>query len=85
MIDYSKIMEIHYSGKRYQWVGDTYEGFEWYEDEPKPTKDELDSLWESTQTAIAQRQQAAEEIRQSARAKLAALGLTAEEITALGK
>ena len=46
-------------------------------------KHELDALWESTQATIISREQAAKDIKESALAKLAALGLTQDEVKAL--
>ena len=64
--------------------GDDYAGLDWLDSSPKPTKEELDALWESTQAKIIADQQAAVEAKQTAIAKLTALGLTADEIAALG-
>jgi hypothetical protein len=80
MIDYAKIFEAHYPGKRYQWVGDTYEGIEWYEDTPKPTQAELDALWDATQAKVVAKAQAAEVAKQASLDKLAKLGLTPEDL-----
>ena len=46
MIDYSLILSINYAKKRWVLVGNTYDGLEWYDNSPKPTKEELDSQWE---------------------------------------
>lgn len=53
MIDYSLILSKHFSGKSWSLKGDDYSGFTWNEDTPKPTKEELDSLWIPLQEAIA--------------------------------
>ena len=50
MIDYSLILSINYQGKSYVLVGNTYEGLEWYDTIPKPTKEELDSQWEKVKS-----------------------------------
>jgi hypothetical protein len=83
MIDYSKILTTHYVGKQWTLNGDLYDGLTWLEDSPKPTQTELDALWESTQAALAAKAQAAKDVKASALAKLAALGLTQDEVKAL--
>jgi len=83
MIDYTLILSTNYVGKQWTLVGYEYEGLEWLDESPKPTQAELDALWESTQAAVATKQQAAITIKESALAKLAALGLTQDEVKAL--
>jgi hypothetical protein len=53
MIDYTTILVNKYKGKQWSLNGDTYEGLEWYDNDPKPTKEELDSQWEETLSIIA--------------------------------
>ena len=84
MIDYALILTTNYAGKSWSLNGDDYAGLDWLDSSPKPTKEELDALWESTQAKIIADQQAAVEAKQTAIAKLTALGLTADEIAALG-
>ena len=83
MIDYAKILSFNYIGSQWSLNGDSYDGLTWYSDTPKPTQAELDALWESTQATIAAKEQAAKDVKASALAKLAALGLTQDEIKAL--
>jgi hypothetical protein len=83
MIDYALILATNYPGKSWTLNGDSYEGLTWLSDTPKPTQAELDALWESTQAAVAAKKQAAKDVKASALAKLAALGLTADEVKAL--
>jgi hypothetical protein len=83
MIDYAQILSINYFGKQWSLDGDAYEGLTWLDGSPKPTKSELDALWESTQAAVAAKAQAAKDVKASALAKLAALGLTQDEVKAL--
>ena len=83
MIDYSKILSINYVGKQWSLNGDDYEGLDWVDSSPKPTKDELDALWESTQATVAAKAQAVIDTKASALAKLAALGLSEDEVKAL--
>jgi hypothetical protein len=83
MIDYSLILSTNYVGKQWSLDGESYDGLTWLSDTPKPTQDELDALWESTQAAVAAKEQAAKDVKASALAKLAALGLTQDEVKAL--
>jgi hypothetical protein len=83
MIDYSKILSINYAGKEWVLNGNSYEGLDWRDESPKPTKAELDVLWESTQATIAAKEQSVKDTKASALAKLTALGLTADEVKAI--
>ena len=83
MIDYAQILSKNYPTSQWVLSGDSYDGLTWYSDTPKPTQAELDALWESTQATIAAKEQAAIDTKASALAKLAALGLTQDEVTAL--
>ena len=83
MIDYTLILTTNYAGKSWTLNGDSYDGLTWLSDTPKPTQAELDALWESTQATVAAQKQAAIDTKASALAKLAALGLTQDEVKAL--
>jgi len=83
MIDYTQILTVNYVGKQWSLSGDSYDGLDWLDTSPKPTKAELDGLWESTQATVAAQKQAAIDTKASALAKLAALGLTQDEVKAL--
>ena len=72
-----------YPGAEWVLVGTDYEGLEWLDDSPKPTKEKLLSLWPDVEAAVQAEQNAKATARESALAKLAALGLTEEEIAAL--
>lgn len=68
MIDYSLILVTHYSGKQWSLNGDTYEGLDWLDETPKPTQEQLDELWLSTQEYVAKqlcKQQAQELLLQT--------------------
>ena len=83
MSDYALILSTNYVGKQWTLNGDFYGGLTWLDSSPKPTQEELDALWESTQTAVAAKEQAAKDAKTSALAKLSALGLTEAEVKAL--
>jgi hypothetical protein len=83
MLDYAQILYINYGDKQWSLSGDSYDGLDWFDSSPKPTQAELDALWESTQTTIAEKNAQAQATKASALAKLAALGLTQDEVKAL--
>jgi hypothetical protein len=83
MINYPLILSTNYVGKQWSMLGNDYNALDWLDSLPKPTKAELDALWESTQTAVAAKEQAAKDVKASALAKLAALGLTQDEVKAI--
>jgi len=83
MIDYIQILTINYAGKEWSMVGNSYQGLTWLDSSQKPIQAELDALWESTQAAVAAKEQATKDAKASALAKLTALGLTQAEVTAL--
>lgn len=83
MIDYTQILSLNYLGKQWALNGDSYDGLDWLDSSPKPTQSELDALWESTQAQAEAEKTQAEATKQSALAKLAALGLTQDEVKAL--
>ncbi len=76
MIDYTLILSTHFTGSQWTLNGDDYEGLNWLSDTPKPNKEELDALWESTLSAVEQKKSEAVAARQ---AILDRLGITAEE------
>lgn len=83
MIDYTQILSVNYIGSEWTIYGDSYDGLTWLDSSPKPTKAELDALWESTQATIADKEQSAKDAKASALTKLTALGLTQDEIKAI--
>jgi hypothetical protein len=83
MIDYSLILSKNYVGKQWSLNGDNYDGLDWLDSSPKPTQAELDASWESTKAQVEADVQAAIDTKASALAKLAALGLTQDEVKAL--
>jgi hypothetical protein len=83
MIDYTLILTTNYAGKQWSLSGNSYDGLTWLSDTPKPTQAELDALWESTQAQVLAKKEQAEATKASALAKLAALGLTQDEVKAL--
>jgi hypothetical protein len=83
MIDYAQILTVNYPNTQWTLNGDSYDGLTWLSDTPKPTQAKLDALWEPTKAQVAAKEQAAKDVKASALAKLAALGLTQDEVKAL--
>jgi len=82
-MDIKLILETNYPGKIWSLIGEDYEGLDWLDDSTKPTEEELEAQWEEVQAIVEAKEQAKIATRASALAKLAALGLTEEEIGAL--
>jgi hypothetical protein len=83
MINYSLILITNYVGSEWAITDNSYDTLNWLSNTPKPTQAELDALWQSTQATIAAKEQAAKDVKASALAKLAALGLTQDEVKSL--
>ena len=83
MTDYAAVLTANYPDALWQLDGDTYEGLTWLSDSPKPSQAELDAAWPAVQQAQADAVAAKEAARQSGIDKLAALGLTVDEGSAV--
>jgi len=82
MIDYVAVLNANYLGAQWTLSGNDYDTLIWHDDTPKPTQAELDAAWPAVQQARQDAVAAKETARQSAISKLAALGLTVDEISA---
>jgi len=82
MTDYVAVLQANYFGAQWTLSGNDYDTLVWHDDTPKPTQAELDAAWPAVQQAQADAVAAKEAARQSAIDKLAALGLTVDEISA---
>ena len=49
MINYPLILFINYPNDLWSILGNDYETLEWFSETPKPTQQELDALWPSTE------------------------------------
>jgi len=78
--DYAAVLSENYPDAIWELNGDAYDGLTWLSDSPKPTQAELDAAWPAVQQAKTNAVAAEEATRQSAVDKLAALGLTVDEI-----
>jgi hypothetical protein len=76
MIDYTLILTTNYPDAQWTLNGDDYEGLTWLSDFEKPTKEELDSQWES---ALSQRDTEVKAKADAKAALLERLGITEEE------
>lgn len=83
-MDYTKILQYKYPNIEWTLNGDDYEGLTWLSDTPKPSKATLNALWREVQDLIADEAQAKIDAKATAQAKLAALGLTVQDLQALG-
>jgi hypothetical protein len=81
--DYSAVLTANYSDAEWTLDGDTYDGLTWLSDTPKPTQQELDDAWPAVQQARQDAEAAKVAARQSGLDKLAALGLTVDEVSAV--
>lgn len=80
MTDYAAVLVANYSDALWTLDGDTYDGLTWLSDSPKPSKADLDAAWPAVQQAQADAIAANAASKQSAIDKLAALGLSVDEI-----
>ena len=83
MTDYAAVLTANYPGSEWTLNGDIYDGLTWLSNTSKPTQAELDAAWPAVQQAQADAVAAKEAARQSGLDKLAALGLTVDEVSAV--
>jgi hypothetical protein len=76
----TEILIMNYPGTEWVLVGDNYEGLDWLDKSPKPTKSKLESEWPAVEAKLAAEAQAKIDAKASAIAKLQALGLTVQEV-----
>jgi len=82
MTDYIATIVALYPDAEWTISANDYDTLNWLSDTPKPSQQELDAAWPAVQQAQADAVTAKEAARQSAISKLAALGLTVDEISA---
>ena len=83
MIEYTTILVRRFANSEWTMNANDYDQLVWLSDSPKPSKAELDALWSEVQAEIEAERQARITARETALAKLAALGLSEAEIRAL--
>jgi hypothetical protein len=82
MTDYTAVLVATHPNAQWSLSNNDYDTLVWHDDTPKPTQAELDAAWPAVQQAQADAVAAKQAARQSAIGKLAALGLTVDEISA---
>ena len=80
MTDYAAVLTANYAGAQWSLNGNDYDSLVMHDNAPKPSQAELDAAWPAVQQQQADAVAAEEATRQSAVDKLAALGLTVDEI-----
>lgn len=83
MTDYAAVLSRRHRNRQWTMNADDYEQLVMLDGGDKPSKQSLDDAWEDVRAEIAAELQARVDARSSALSKLAALGLTDEEIAAL--
>jgi hypothetical protein len=81
--DYSLVLTYRYPGTEWRMADFDYDTLEWLDESPKPTRKQLDNLWEEVQAEMAMEAQQKKTIAASALAKLTKLGLTEKEAKAV--
>jgi hypothetical protein len=76
MIDYVQILSRKYFGSQWELLGSEYDGLTWKSETKKPTKKELDDLWDEVAAEI--ESEKAEKIAKR-QELLDRLGITADE------
>jgi hypothetical protein len=82
-MDIAAILSNKFVGSEWTLNGDDYEGLTWLSESEKPTLEELENLWDEVKSELQDKADAIVATRSSALAKLAAIGLTPEEIASL--
>ncbi len=82
-MDIAAILSNKFIGSEWTLSGENYEGLTWLSESEKPTLEELENLWEEVESELQAQADAVVAIRSNALAKLAAIGLTPEEIASL--
>jgi hypothetical protein len=79
-MDIAIILSTKYIGSEWTLDGNSYAGLTWLSESTKPTEKQLESQWEEVQAKIAAEEKRKIDAKASAIEKLAALGLTLEEV-----
>jgi hypothetical protein len=83
MTDYAVVLARRHVGREWKLEGDDYEGLTMLDGGEKPSKASLDNAWDDVKAEIIAEQEAKLAAKASALAKLAALGLTEDEVNAI--
>lgn len=82
-MDIPAILQSKFSNAEWILNGDDYEGLTWLSESKKPSLKELENFWPEVKSELQAKADSIVATRSSALAKLAALGLTADEIASL--
>lgn len=77
-----EVLALKYPEAKYVLVGDDYEGLDWLDESPKPSKAKLKSDALEAEAILLEKEAAKASARESAISKLQSLGLTIEEVEA---
>lgn len=83
MTDIPAILNHIRPGAEWALDGDSYDGLIWLDKSPKPTLAEIEAATDTVAQALADAESARVKAREDALKKLAKLGLTVDDITAL--
>jgi hypothetical protein len=83
-IDYAKCIVYLYPNAEWALNGNDYNSLEWLSDEAKPTEAEIIAAWPQAKKLFEAKYAARVTAKETAQSKLAALGLTADDLKALG-
>jgi len=83
-MDIAIILERKFKGQEWSLLGNEYENLIWLSNTTKPTKQEIEALWAEVQDEIETEKEAVIAKKAAAEAKLVALGLTTDDLKALG-
>jgi hypothetical protein len=83
MTDIAFTLQSQWVGSEWTLNGDDYEGLTWLSETPKPTMKEIEAAYPLAQAEAVSKVAAAVAAKESAMAKLAALGLNVSEVEAI--
>ena len=83
-IDLSKCIAYLRPDEHWALSDNDYERLEWFSDTTPPTLQELQNVWDKVTAQVQAEAEAKAQAKAAAEGKLAALGLTADDLKALG-
>lgn len=83
MIDYALILQKRFPGSQWSLNGDSYDGLTWLDQTEKPSRNELDSLWDEVEKEITVEKLAEQKKYEDAVSKLHSLGLDIDDLNLL--
>jgi hypothetical protein len=83
-IDYAKCLVYLNPSAEWSINENDYLSLQWLSDQPKPTEEQIIAAWPAAKAMFEAKYAAKVAAKETAQSKLAALGLTAEDLKALG-